>query len=32
MIGLQPNRRFIECVNQHLKLAQDRRMITVTLQ
>lgn len=32
MIRLELNRRFIECVNQHLELAQDRRMIAVTLQ
>ena len=31
MIGLQSNRRFIECVNQHPELVQDRKMIAGTL-
>jgi len=31
MIGLQSNLRFIECANQHLELAQDRKMIAGTL-
>jgi hypothetical protein len=31
MIGLQSNRRFIECVIQRLELAQDRKLIAGTL-
>jgi hypothetical protein len=31
MIGMQVNRRFIECANHYLELVHDRRMIAGTL-